>query len=60
MMNNHLLSESCSTENYREYDAMRVRAKSDYIKRPSAHPEQCMPDIKNNVKLGDQNTDGTN
>jgi len=39
MMNNHLLSESCSTENYREYDAMRVRAKSDYIKRPSGHPE---------------------
>ena len=43
MMNNHLLSESCSTENYREYDAMRGRAQSDYFKRSHTGPEQRMP-----------------
>jgi len=36
MMNNHLLSESCSTENYREYGAMIGRARSDYFKRERA------------------------
>ena len=33
MMNNHLLSESCSSDNYKEYGQMLGRHKSDYSRR---------------------------
>ena len=44
MINNHLLSESCSAGDYREYGAIMSRAsRSDYYKRSSQPPpEQCM------------------
>ena len=45
MMNNHLLSESCSAGDYREYGAIMSRAgrSADHYKRSSQPPpEQCM------------------